>query len=112
LTKNFLEGEPQTALEEIFDSTGKLIAETKFVQDPKKKQFAPNEVISYEYDERGMLIKSRSKSGKVADVKEFIYQFDKGEEGNWIKEIITPENSYTTRKIKYYEAEITEIKEE
>ena len=109
LTKNFLEGEPQTALEEIFDSKGKLISETKFVQDPKKKQFAPIEVISHEYDERGMLIKSISKSGKATDVKEFIYQFDKGEEGNWIKEIITPENAYTTRKIKYYEAEVSEV---
>ena len=109
LTKNFLEGEPQTALEEIFNSTGKLIAETKFVHDPKKKQFAINVVISYEYDERGMLIKSTSKSGKVTNVKEFIYQFDKGEEGNWIKEIITPENAYITRKISYYEAEAPEV---
>ena len=112
LTKKFLEGEPQSALEEIFDNEGKLITKTEFVQDLKKKQFTPNEVISYEYDERGMLIKSVSKSGKATDVKEFIYQYDKGEEGNWIKEIITPENAYITRKIKYYEEEITEVKEE
>ena len=109
LTKKFLEGEPHTALEEIFDSEGKLISETKFVQDPKKKQFAPNEVISYEYDEKGMLVKSVSKSGKITDVKEFIYQFDKGEKGNWIKEIITPENAYITRKISYYEVEASEV---
>jgi len=112
LTKKFLEGEPQTASEEVFDSEGKLIAETKFIQDPKKKQFALNEAISYEYNERGMLIKSISKSGQVTDVKEFIYQFDQGDEGNWIKEIITPDNTYTTRKITYYEEEITEVKEE
>ena len=112
LTKKFLEGEPQTASEEIFDSEGKLIFETKFFQDPKKQQFAPNEAISYEYDERGMLIKAISKSGKVTDVKEFIYQFDQGDEGNWIKEIITPDNTYITRKITYYEEEITELKEE
>ena len=109
LTKKFLEGEPHNALEETFDSEGKLISETKFVQDPKKKQFAPDEVIAYEYNERGMLIKSVSKSGKITDVKEFIYQFDKGEEGNWIKEIITPENAYTTRNISYYEAEVPEV---
>lgn len=112
LTKKFLEGEPHTAMEEIFDSEGKLISKTKFVQDPKKRQFTPEEVIFYEYDERGMLIKSISKSGKLTDVKEFIYQFDNGEAGNWIKEIITPENAYVTRKITYYEEEITEIKEE
>ena len=112
LTKKFLEGEPHTAMEEIFDSEGKLISKTKFVQDPKKRQFTPEEVIFYEYDERGMLIKSISKSGKLTDVKEFIYQFDNGEAGNWIKEIITPENAYVTRKITYYAEEITEIKEE
>jgi len=109
LTKKFLEGVPHTAVEEVYNSEGKLIYETKFIQDAKKKQFAPNEVISYEYDDRGMLIKSVSKSGKVVDVKEFIYQYDKGDEGNWIKEIITPENSYTTRKIAYYEVEASEV---
>ncbi|MGB5499772.1 MAG: hypothetical protein WBM77_12660 [Maribacter sp.] len=112
LTKKFLEGEPHTALEEIFDSEGKLISKTKFIQDLKKKQFTPEQVIFYEYNDRDMLIKSISKSGKVTDVKEFIYQFDNGEEGNWIKEIITPENAYITRIINYYEEEITEIKEE
>ncbi len=109
LTKKFLEGEPYTAVEEIFSSEGSLILKTKYVQDPKKKQFVPNEVISYEYDEKGMLLKTVSKSGKVIDVKEFIYQYDKGDEGNWIKEIITPENSYTTRKITYYEDETTAV---
>jgi len=109
LTKKFLEGEPHTALEEIFNSEGTLIFETKFVQDPNNKQFAPDEVIAYEYDDKGMLIKSVSKSGKITDVKEFIYQYDKGEKGNWIKEIITPENAYITRNITYYEAEASEI---
>ncbi len=109
LTKKFLEGEPHTALEEIFNIQGKLILETRFIQDPKNKQFAPDEVIAYEYDDKGMLIKSVSKSGKITDVKEFIYQYDKGEKGNWIKEIITPENAYITRKITYYEAEASEV---
>jgi hypothetical protein len=109
LTKKFLEGEPHTALEEIFNSEGKLILETRFIQDPKNKQFALDEVIAYEYDDKGMLIKSVSKSGKITDVKEFIYQYDKGEKGNWIKEIITPENAYITRKITYYEAEASEV---
>ncbi|MRX64589.1 hypothetical protein [Maribacter luteus] len=112
LTKKFLEGEPQSALEEVFDEQGKLLSETHFVNDPNKNQFAPKEVITYEYDSKGMLLKSITKRGKSVAVKEYIYQFDNGEEGNWIKEIITPENSYTTRKIKYYEDEVTEKKEE
>jgi hypothetical protein len=112
LTKNFLEGEPNVALEEIFDTEGKLISETKFDHDLVEKQFVPTEKITHEYDKMGMLIKSTTKKGESIDVKEYIYQFDNGETGNWIKEIITPENTYTTRKIKYYEVEATEIKEE
>ncbi|EAR00326.1 hypothetical protein [Maribacter sp. HTCC2170] len=105
LTKKFLEGEPLSALEAIYNEDGKLVLETKFEQDPKKNQFAPHEIITYEYDEKGMLVKAESKSGNTVDVKEYIYQFDNGEEGNWIKEIITPANTYTTRKISYYEVE-------
>ncbi|MCK5441980.1 MAG: hypothetical protein KAJ23_08825 [Maribacter sp.] len=112
LTKNFLEGEPDVALEEIFDTEGKLVSETKFNHDPVKKQFVPIEKITHEYDKMGMLIKSTTKKGKSVDVKEYIYQFDNGETGNWIKEIITPENTYTSRKIRYYEVESAEIKEE
>ena len=103
LTKKFLDGEPSSATEEVFDQDGKLSTVTKFIQDHEKNQFVPDEINTYEYDEKGVLVKSVSKSGKVVSVKEFIYQYDKGDEGNWIKEIITPENSYTTRKIAYYE---------
>ncbi|MGB5435183.1 MAG: hypothetical protein WBM98_04755, partial [Maribacter sp.] len=103
LTKKFLDGEPNSASEQVFEPNGKLRSETKFVHDPEKNQFVPNEINTYEYDEKGMLVKSTSKSGKDVSVKEFIYQYDNGEDGNWIKEIVTPENSYTTRKIVYYE---------
>ncbi|PIE99825.1 MAG: hypothetical protein CR994_09095 [Maribacter sp.] len=103
LTKDFLEGEPHSATEAIYDLEGKLIEETKFNQDLKKKQFVPIENISYEYDEKGMLIKSTSKKDKEVNVEEYIYQYDNGEEGNWIKKIITPQNSYISREIEYYE---------
>ncbi len=112
LTKKFLEGNPQTALEEVFDEQGKLRSETHFAIDPKKDQFVPKEVTTFEYDEKGLLLKSVTKKGKSVAVKEYIYQFDQGEDGNWVKKIITPENAYTTRKIKYYEVEISEKKEE
>lgn len=111
LTKKFLEGEPLSALEAIYDEQGKLLFETKFEQDPKKNQFAPHETISYTYDDNGMLVKTESKTGNTISVKEFVYQFDNGETGNWIKEIITPDNTYTTRKISYYEKEEPVVKE-
>ena len=42
--------------------------------------------------------------------KEYIYQYDMADNGNWIKQIVIPDNTYTTRKITYYTPEI-KIKE-
>lgn len=102
LTKRFLNGEPQSAVEAVYNENDKLVAETKFEQNLKKGQFAPTETIVYEYDDKGLLLKTTTKANNKVAVKEFVYQFDNAEDGNWIKEIITPENSYTTRKIVYY----------
>ncbi len=51
----------------------------------------------------------RSSESDVEGVKEYVYQFDP--QGNLIKEIVTPENLYTTRKISYYEV-TEEVKKE
>ena len=50
-----------------------------------------------------MLIEEVATSGETVQRKAYIYQYDKEEEGNWIKQIITPDNTYKTRKITYYE---------
>ena len=108
LTKKFLRGDPNTALEEVFDAHGKLVSETKFDYDTKSGQFAPSSIANHEYDEKGILVKSELKRGNSVRSKEYIYQFDDSDKGNWIKKIITPDNAYTTRKIEYYEEETTE----
>ena len=109
LTKNFLEGTPDSAIEEVFDGRNNLVSKTKFLFNEKKQQLAIVELVRFIYDSKGMLLKTQtSKSNKTVD-KEYIYQFDIN--GNWIKEIITPENAYTTRKISYYSA-VEEVKSE
>jgi hypothetical protein len=109
LTKKFLKGEPNSAIEEVFDGVGKLVLATKFIASTKTKRFSKEEIISYDYDEYGVLFQKEAKKESAAEVKEFIYQFD-GKK-NWVKEIITPDNTYTTRKIGYYETE-EEVKQE
>ena len=105
LTKEFLEGEPQKALEQVFGGDDKLVSEKKFVYDDKKEAFVTVESVDYTYNEKGVLASSRTKTEKYERVQEYIYQYDSTESENWIKQIVTPDNSYKTRKIKYYPKE-------
>lgn len=109
LTKKFLNGVSNSALEETFDGEGKLITATKFYASPKTKRLSKVEALVYTYDKMGVLFQKEVQAEKSAETKEYIYQFD--ENGNWIKEIITPENTYKTRNISYYET-LEEMKEE
>ena len=110
LTKNFLNGEPSNAVEEIFDGAGKLMLSTSFVTNEKSKKFMQEKTTSYSYDETGMLSQTEEKQDGDSEIKNFVYQSDVN--NNWIKEIITPENSYKTRKISYYAEELEEVKQE
>ena len=102
LTKEYLKGEENYAFEEVFDASGKLMAQQEFEFDAIQKKFVPTIRTSYTYNEQGMLISETTKTAKTTTTKEYIYQFDKKENGNWIKQIITPDNTYKTRKIEYY----------
>lgn len=103
LTKEYLEGKLDKALEEVFTTEGKLLSENKFVYDTVAKSFVSKELKIYKYNELGMLISLKTKRANSERLKNFIYQYDNGETGNWIKQIITPDNTYITRKITYYE---------
>lgn len=109
LTKRYLEGEPNSAIEEVFDGRYKLVKRIKFLYNTDSQQFVKNEIENYSYDESGILLTSKSGFGKLIEKKAYVYQFDSNE--NWIKEIITPDNTYKTRKITYYEVASEEEKE-
>ncbi len=104
LVIDFLDGEPNTAKEEIFNAKNKLISETKMVFDKNANKLLPKETKTYTYNEAGMLVELRTKIGQGVSLKKYVYQFDNTKSGNWVKQIITPDNTYTTRKIKYFEA--------
>lgn len=105
LTKDFVDGVPQTATEEIKDSDGRLLSRQYFLFDSETKQFAPDRKVTFKYDAQGMLEKETTQTENAKSVREYIYQFDNGSPKNWIKQIITPDNTYTTRKITYYPEE-------
>lgn len=102
LTKQFLDGEPSRALEKVYNEGGLLISEQLFLFSSKENEFVPDEKQLYEYDENGILKRLTVKTEKTELSKDFIFQLDDSEHKNWVKKIITPDNSYITRRIEYY----------
>lgn len=109
LTKNYLDGEPNNAIEEIRDDQGLLISKEVFNFDMEEKEFVSQEKHFLEYNEEGILTKEIIKQGNATAEKEYIFQFDNNEEKNWVKKIITPENTFTTRRITYYPKAVANI---
>ena len=103
LIKHFIDGIPEKATEQKLNAKGQLISELDFAYKSEEKSFVPLTQKEYLYDNKDKLESVTSTSGKYRDIKEYLYQFDSEEGGNWVKKIITPENSYTTRVIEYYE---------
>lgn len=109
LTKTFLDGLASSALEEHFNESKKLITSTSFYGNPQTGKLTKEETTTIIYDEAGSLSKKEIRRGEILETKEYIYQYD--ENGNWIKEVITPENAYKTREITYFEI-AEEVKQE
>ena len=106
LTKEFIKGAPDQALEAIYNNEDQLVSEIFFDYDEKEKSFVPSKKIAYHYGEHGVHAAIKTQEGLQIRTDSFIYQFDT--KGNWIKQIVTPSNSYTTRKISYYPDEEVE----
>lgn len=111
LTKEFLNGIPNKAQEHIYDLEDKLISMKEFNYDESKKSFVSIKAINYTYDTSGLLLKEVEKIENSVDTKNYIYQFDGQEGGNWVKKIITPKNLFTTRSITYYQDELIKPEE-
>ncbi|MGI9545930.1 MAG: hypothetical protein ACR2MM_01735 [Flavobacteriaceae bacterium] len=103
LIKYFIEGVPEKATERTLNSKGLLVSELNFSYSKKEKSFVPLTKKVFSYDERDKLESVTSTFGKLIDTEEYLYQFDDNDGGNWVKKIISPENSYTTRVIEYYD---------
>ncbi|WP_437395624.1 hypothetical protein [Flagellimonas lutimaris] len=104
LTKEYIDGEPNTANEEVFNSAGKLVTSEDFLYDVAEKEFVSQKKRFYHYTD-GVLSKVVKKTVNTESSDKFIFQFDSHEPSNWVKQIITPDNTYITRTIEYYEEE-------
>ncbi len=109
LVKEYIDGEPNRANEEVFDDKGRLITSEDFLYSLEDKEFVSQKKLFYHYKE-GVLDRVVTKTLTTESVDNYIFQFDSNTPKNWVKQIVTPDNTYTTRVIKYYPDE--EPKEE
>ncbi|NND15506.1 MAG: hypothetical protein HKN89_04205 [Eudoraea sp.] len=90
------------------DSTGNIVKNAEWSEtsgiDKKGRTVSHKEFLveENEYDEDGMLLKTIRKKGKSTQEEDFIHQLDGSEYRNWVKQVVTPYNTYITRKIAYY----------
>lgn len=112
LRKEYFQGIPQKAVEEIRDASDRIVEISNYIFDSEKEEFQIADQHKYSYNEAGLMSREtssyyRMESGKPkvnrVSEKEFIYQTDGRTPENWIKKIVTPQNLYTTRKIDYYQ---------
>jgi len=110
LTKEYLDGEPNRATEEVFNEEGQLVTSEDFLYDMAEKEFVSQQKRYYRYED-GILKKVTTKTLNTESADAYIFQFDTHEPRNWVKQIVTPDNTYTTRVIKYYEEAPVQEKE-
>ena len=112
VTEKYFKGELNTKTEEIFNGANKLLSSKSYLYDsPTEKWISQGEYYNT-YDEKGLLLSTKTKERFGFSTKEYIYQFDGTAANNWVKEIITPANAYKTRKITYYKVPSSEEKGE
>ena len=104
LIREYIKGNPDNSKETVYNADGKVLSEVKSDYNPEKQAYVPVKTTTYEYGEKGMPSKVRIRENGQQYSSQYLYQFDV--QGNWIKEIITPDNAYTTRRIEYYQPEV------
>ena len=104
LTKEYLDGQPNRAHEEVFDEKGLLISSEDFLYHMDERQFVSQKKSYYHYKD-GVLDRVVTKTLTTEAVERYIFQFDSNSPPNWVKQIVTPSNSYITRVIDYYPVE-------
>lgn len=112
LTKQFLDGKPLKAEEVVTMENGAIIYKDYFVPDATDSKFVFDKKETYTYKpEQQVIDKIIVKKGKTTKEVSYMHQFD-GDNGNWIKQVVSPDNTYTTRKIEYYPEEEQAVEEE
>jgi len=111
LTKEFSKGSPIKAEEFVYKEDGMLYSKEYFGTDEFDTKFISEKKELYTYKEdKPVVDKVQVKTKKGNHEVSYLHQFD-GDKGNWIKQVISPDNTYTTRQIEYYPLEEKPIEE-
>jgi YD repeat-containing protein len=107
VTKQFLDSEP---VEESFvlinEKDEVTLRETSFY-DPEKESWVLNSSIRYRYDSKGKVVEQKTQQGNSLFTQQYTYQVDGTPYSNWIKQIILPNLTYTTRIVEYFTDDYT-----
>ncbi len=106
LTETYFDGALNSKTEEVYNTGNQLISNDEALYDVTTEKWIPQEQTSYIYGENDMLIQTETHRGNTVSTKKYIYQFDGSENNNWVKKIMTPDNTYITRRIKYYKSSV------
>ena len=104
-TKEFDNGIPNALELRVFNKKGLEIELHSTIYIEKDALLAPKKASSVrtKYDSNNHPIEQIFERGVVRQTKKNLYQLDGSPFKNWIKKITTPDNTYTTRKIVYFE---------
>lgn len=103
--KTFLDGVPNALEEKIFDSKGMEVQNNSYYYALRDSliQVVKSQSVKKVYNAQQLPISVVFEKGVVRQKKQILYQLDGSVHKNWIKKITTPDNTYTTRKITYFD---------
>jgi len=104
-TKEFDNGIPNALELRVFNKKGLEIELHSTIYIEKDALLVPKKASSVrtKYDSNNHPIEQIFERGVVRQTKKNLYQLDGSPFKNWIKKITTPDNTYTTRNIVYFE---------
>jgi len=104
-TKEFDNGMPNALELRVFNKKGLEIELHSTIYIEKDALLVPKKASSVrtKYDSNNHPIEQIFERGVVRQTKKNLYQLDGSPFKNWIKKITTPDNTYTARKIVYFE---------
>ncbi|MBU2946166.1 hypothetical protein [Zobellia uliginosa] len=102
VSESYMEGNLTSKIVEVFNMDARLTVHKELMYDSSTEKWIPQTEEHFIYDENGFLATTKTKKRFGDLTQQYIYQFDGTPANNWVKEIITPDNTYTTRQIEYY----------
>lgn len=108
LTREYFNEEPYLATEVRYTADGKMLSSEQFLYDDTVGKYIMEEKHEFLYNDKNLLTGEKITSPKTSTEKSFVFQYDNSSTSNWIRKIILPDNSYTSRVIEYFSTDSEE----